>query len=634
VNRSPIVLALVLLGTRAASACHDFHAARGSRWAVESRGGASWLRTPCGDPFFSVGVNNVNDGRVASASTTMGYRWNAVSPDFPSWLATTRGRLTAWGFNTASGSSLAPEVLELPSIPDLELGRTARFHWVDPFDPAVEQRVRATARELVAPYRGSPYRIGYFTDNEIGWWNGALFAFYLERGATNHTKQRLVALLREHYADDWRRFAADFVPPQGVTSFGDLLRQRGATPRLRSGGRGIDVVRRWTGVIAERYYRIVGRALHEADPEALLFGDRLPIYYDPAAVRAMAPYVDVITTNYNVDSPDGWIAHYYFDGLRKLSGGKPVLVSEWFFAADENRSGNRNNGHLMTVRTQAERARGAAAAAERFAREPGIVGTQWFQYYDHPRGGRADGEDYDFGLVDVDDRPYDELVAALAGVNPRLTGLHRAGPAPASRADTLPQARIDPGDRSHAEWPKEEALVAGMVAPPSEVPFADLYVAWDHDGISLAVIGMDYHAPELLAPHRELALEDCFHVDWGVDAGGGPHRFALYFIPPAARSGRDQYSMRVRLCRIDAGRCEPVRGAVATYFGADQPRLVAEARLPWDAAGLRSRPGDRLRMELAVTAFHRARWMSTSGGPPAAAMRDPAGWRVFSLASP
>jgi len=631
VKRSLIVLALLAFGMRAAPACQDFHAAGGSRWTVESRRGVSWLRTPCGDSFFSIGVNNVNGGRVAGVATPVGYRWDAVSPDFASWLVATRGRLAAWGFNTASGGSLAPDVLRLPALPDLEIGRTARFHWVDPFDPASAERVRATARELVARYRGNPYRIGYFTDNEVGWWNGALFAFYLQQGPTNHSKRRLVALLREHYGDDWERFTRDFVPPPGVASFDDLLRQRRTPSRLRPGGRGIDVVRRWTAVVAERYYRVVGRALREADPDALVFGDRLPIYYDPGAVRAMAPYVDVITTNYNVDSPDGWIARYYFDGLRKLSGGKPVLVSEWFFAADENRTGNRNNGHLMTVRTQAERARGAAAAAERFAREPSIIGTQWFQYYDHPRGGRADGEDYDFGLVDVDDRPYEELVAALAGVNAHQAELHRAGPLTAARGDALPEALIDPGDRSLAEWPKESALISGMMAPAPEVPFADLYVAWDGDGLSLAVIGMDYHAPELLAPDRELPPEECFHVDWGIEAGGDPHRFALYFIPPAARSGRGQYEMRVQLCRTDAGRCDPVRGAVATYFGADQPRLVAEARLPWAAAGVTRRPPDRLRMELAVTAFHRSRWMSTSGHPPAATMQEPGRWRLFSL---
>src|SRR5207302_146650 len=104
-----------------------------------------------------------------------------------------------------------------------------------------------------------------------------------------------------------------------------------------------------------------------------------PIYYDPAAVRAMAPHVDAIAANYNVDSADGWIADYFFDGLRKLSGGKPVLISEWFFAARENRTGNRNNGHLMTVATQNERGIGAAAATLNFAAIPEIVGAHWFQ---------------------------------------------------------------------------------------------------------------------------------------------------------------------------------------------------------------------------------------------------------------
>ena len=85
------------------------------------------------------------------------------------------------------------------------------------------------------------------------------------------------------------------------------------------------MVREWTSVITRRYYQLVHRAIREADPKALIFGDRLPSFYDPDAVRAMAPFVDAIATNYNVDSPDGWIAHYYFDGLRQLTGNKPVL---------------------------------------------------------------------------------------------------------------------------------------------------------------------------------------------------------------------------------------------------------------------------------------------------------------------
>ena len=144
-------------------------------------------------------------------------------------------------------------------------------------------------------------------------------------------------------------------------------------------------MRAWTAIVAGRYYSAMREALRAADPEALYLGDRLPIYYDPDAVRAMAPYVDAISVNYNVDTADGWIAPYFFAGLRDLSGGKPVLITEWFYAAAENRSGNLNRtgpprddadarisnnrnrtGHLMTVATQAgarprRRPRGAAS---------------------------------------------------------------------------------------------------------------------------------------------------------------------------------------------------------------------------------------------------------------------------------
>ena len=627
-----LAAALLLASPGPVVACRDFAQAPGSRWRLASRQGVAWLVTPCGDPFFSIGINALNGGAPArEAAGRIAYHWGSYYPRLDGWLATTRARAAKWGFNTAGASSLPPDVLALPVIPDLELGRTARFHWVDPFHPATEERMRAAARRLVAPYKGSPFRIGYFSDNEVGWWNGALFAFYLEQAATNHTKQRLVALLREVYGDDWDRFARDFVPPSGVASFADLLAREGGTPHLRPGGDGIQVVGRWTGMVAERYYRLVHDALRAADPEALVFGDRLPIYYDPAAVRAMAPWVDAIATNYNVDSPDGWIARYYFDGLRALGAGKPVLVSEWFFAANENRTGNRNNGHLMTVATQAERARGAAAAAARFAREPEVVGAHWFQYYDHPRGGRGDGEDYDFGLVDVDDRPYGRLVAALGRVNPRLAAFHRAARvvSPRPRAE-LPEAPIDPHDHSLAEWPKERALVA-LRAPAPEVPFGDLYVAWSREGLSLAAIAMDYYAPELLPADQELPLDECFHVDWGIDAGHGPRRFALYVIPPRVRSADGDYVMHARLCRTDGDRCAPVPAAVATYFGADQPRITAEVRIPWDALGVEGPPPRALRMELAATAFHRARWMSSSGQPPAAALADPADWRRVTL---
>src|SRR6185437_7900160 len=618
-----------------AAACPGLADAPSSRWSLKSEGGVDWLVTPCGGRFFSIGVN-VLDGEIPKEPVPgrVRYDWRRYYPSLDVWRDDAVRRLHAWGFNSAGGWSLAPDYLKLPSIPNLELGRLSRFHWFDPFDPATEERMDRLAKELVAPYRHSPYRIGYFTDNEVGWWGGALFAFYSQKPAASFTKQRWVEMLRQRYGDDWARFLGDFVPPPGVASWDGLLASEEPT-RLRPGGEGIAAVRRWTGIVAERYYAMTERALRAADPDALIFGDRLPIYYDPEAVRAMARHVDAIAVNYNIDSPDGWVAPYFFDGLRQLSGGKPVLVSEWFFAANENRTGNRNNGHLMTVETQAERAAGAADAAINLARIPEMVGEHWFQYADHPKGGRADGEDYDFGLVDIENRPYERLVAALGRANRMLPGLHAASRAGTAARDlTIPEARIDLDARSLAAWPKPASLLPPLRPAAGEVAFGEAYLAWSPAGLSLATIGQDYYDIGLLAYDGEFPLGEAYRLELGIDAGAGPRRFVLYFVPPRTKTA-DHPPMRALLCTGEAAfpsSCAPVPGGRSVYFGADQPRITAEAFLPWSALGLARPPASgRLRLDIAGIAWHRSRWMSLSGNPPAAMMAHPERWPVLRL---
>jgi hypothetical protein len=623
-------------------ACADFAVAPSSRWSLETKGGVSWLVTPCGERFFSLGVNVLDGGyadREKGGKTW--YSWKAFAPTLADWTAETRRRLFSWGFNSSGGWALPPETLRLPTIINLELGRRARFHWFDPFDPETENRMTTLALELVGPYRQSPYRIGYFSDNEVGWWAGALFVFYSSKPASSFTKQRWVDLLCRHYVGDWSRFVADFLPPAGVDSWEALLASTERT-RMKPGGDGIHAVREWTGIVAEHYYTLAERAIRAADPDALFFGDRLPIYYDPAAVRAMAPHVDAIATNYNVDSSDGWIAHYFFDGLRKLSGGKPVLVSEWFFAARENRTGNRNNGHLMTVTTQEERAAGAAAAARNFAAIPELIGTHWFQYYDHPKGGRTDGEDYDFGLVDIDDRPYERLTSALAAANRRIPEIHAnvevdaGATAPSVKSLVLPHASISSSGQSLSDWPKPSSLLPRLKSSSGAVEFGEAYLSWSDRGLALATIGQDYFDIDLPAYNGAFPLIDAYRVELGVDLGAGPRRFTLFFIPPRTKL-HDYPEMAARLCAgpaefaITVG-CTEVVGAEAVYFGADQPRITAEMVIPWSALGVAPpAEGAQLHAEIAITSWHRERWMSLSGRSPAAGMNHPEGWRMMRL---
>jgi len=638
-----LVLAVFAAGSFCAGkarACADFAAAPSTRWSLTTENGVSWLVTPCGERFFSLGVNVLDGGnfeheKVGKAYT--GYDWEAFAPTLADWVDGTRRRLFSWGFNSAGGWSLSPQTLKLPTVINLELGRLSRFHWFDPFAPETETRMNGLARELVAPYRDTPYRIGYFSDNEVGWWAGALFIFYSSKPASSVTKQRWVELLRRHYDDDWSRFNADFTPPETIGSWDQLLHTTQPT-HMKPGGAGIRAVREWTGLVAEHYYALAERAIRAADPDALFFGDRLPIYYDPAAVRAMAPHVDAIAVNYNLDSSDGWVADYFFDGLRKLSGGKPELISEWFFAARENRSGNRNNGHLMTVSTQDERAAGAAAAITNFAAIPEIIGAHWFQYYDHPKGGRTDGEDYDFGLVDVYDRPYQRLVSALTVANRHALRIHGAAAdlvVPSTRIFDLPHVAISVHDHSLSDWPKPASLLPRLKPSPGAVEFGEAYLSWSQKGLALATIGQDYFDIGLLAYDGSFPLVDAYRLELGVDFGAGPRRFTLFFIPPRTKS--KDYPMTAKLCRgssevaIKDG-CTEVDGAEAVYFGADQPRITAEMVIPWSALGITApAPGTKLRAEVAITSWDRDRWMSLSGRAPEVAMNHPEAWPAMRL---
>ncbi len=76
----------------------------------------------------------------------------------------------------------------------------------------------------------------------------------------------------------------------------------------------------------------------------------------------------------------------------------------------------------------------------------------------------------------------------------------------------------------------------------------------------------------------------------------------------------------------------PVPGAKALYFGADQPRIVAEALLPWRAFGLSGPPPSRkIRIEVSARAWLRARWMSLTGLPPRQGAAEPRHWAEMTL---
>jgi hypothetical protein len=188
-------------------------------WSVTEGNGVHWLRTPDGKRFYSKGVNTVYGGMKNEKSRrNESYYWENHFADKNEWRRDALDNLITWGFNTRGAwSDPAPE-LGLPLMVELDLGRFAKLHWFDPFgrNPFSAQQ---GAKKLTAPYLDDPYLVGYFTDNEVGWWNAPLFRWYLGQGWENHTKRVLWRLLHDSYEGDWARFLRDWTPQGAARNF-------------------------------------------------------------------------------------------------------------------------------------------------------------------------------------------------------------------------------------------------------------------------------------------------------------------------------------------------------------------------------------------------------------------------------
>ena len=93
------------------------------------------------------------------------------------------------------------------------------------------------------------------------------------------------------------------------------------------------------------------------------------------------------------------------------------MIGEYSFTSYQNSSGDPDTsvGSYVMADTQQQRAdQYENFIAPLYEDTPELVGDDWFQYVDEPANGRTgDGENYDFGMIDVDGTPYPTMVAAM-----------------------------------------------------------------------------------------------------------------------------------------------------------------------------------------------------------------------------
>lgn len=311
----------------------------------------------------------------------------------------THRRLRAWGVNTLGAWS------EQSLIDDGRTPYTEMLHvWhgpkdiektPDPFEPGFEKRYRDAVAKLAAKRGEDPWMLGVFIDNEIHWHNN-MIERVLALGADQPAYNRFVEVLKQQYTtlDALNR-------AWGSNSPGWNKLRPGKTDTWKQDREAL------YARMADRYYRVVKKAMDELLPNHLYLGSR--VHTAPAIViRQMADHVDVYSANHY--APLAGTA-----GLPQ-DADVPVIISEFHFGTiDRGVTGMS----LCPVADQKARERSYAAYMAAGLIHPQVVGAHWFAYSDHSTVGRPN-ENYQIGLIDITDTPYAGFTAMSRAIGERM----------------------------------------------------------------------------------------------------------------------------------------------------------------------------------------------------------------------
>jgi hypothetical protein len=163
----------------------------------------------------------------------------------------------------------------------------------------------------------------------------------------------------------------------------------------------------------EKYLDLTCSAIKKYDPNHLTLGIRFGGSVSVELLHA-ARVFDVCSVNVYEYEPMAQLERTY------RYTGRPVLIGEFHIGVPANGLG----AGLVQAKDQTERGIAYRYYVEKAASQSCFLGAYWFQWRDEPVLGRGDGENYNIGFVDVNDRPYKELVEAAKATNKRLFDVH------------------------------------------------------------------------------------------------------------------------------------------------------------------------------------------------------------------
>ena len=469
--------------------------------------GVWWLISPSNNVEFLNTVTTVQPYQTArdpmgTIFKSRDYDGTPTNPgDIRKWAQKTLDRVYATGFK-GMGAWCHPifHELNVPITRDLNIwanapanaGRLYDLGW----QPAAENVVRNATDAL----KSNANLIGFFLDNELDFSDARLGpgVYFDNLPGDNPNRKQVIEVIHklwptiEHFNHDWGLSFKDYselealkvLPKDPPETYACLLSA-------------------WIEHLMHDYFEMTTQLVRKYDPNHLILGIRYAGFAPAEVIRAGKGFSDAQSLNYYVG--DAVLDPQLFGSLHDLAD-QPLIISEYAFHSLDGRSGNRNTvGFQAQVIDQQARADAYRQFTTRLARLPWVIGADWFQWADEPPSGRnADGEDVNFGIVDVDDREYPLLVDAIRTTAPQLNVLHKASPEddgkgiwrddfailPTQSVPYLTVPVVLNGELS--DWPASARLanirltktvgLERIVLPPP-----DVYVAWRKEGLYLAM---------------------------------------------------------------------------------------------------------------------------------------------------
>jgi hypothetical protein len=567
-NRAPGAAAEAALTPAAPVVLTQIRGQTGFWRIAQTQDGIWWFISPTGKLEFLNTVTTVQPyqpGRDSDGPGFISKDWTggmSAAGDLERWAKATLPRVQAAGFKgLGAWSNPAFAKLDVPMSRDLNL-RAWIGDGVRLYSPAwAEAAERAIAAQVVE-LRANKQIVGYYTDNELDWSDQACGpAKHFDGLALDDpNRQQVIQVIRslwptvQAFNKDWNTSLKDWreLDTMVLSAVGhDSREARAAYARLASA---------WLAHLAKDYFRITSGLIRKYDPNHLILGVRFKGYAPREVVRAARDDTDVQSINYYVG--DALLDLEQFNMIHELSG-QPVIISEYAFHSLDGRSGNRNTfGFSAQVLDQQARAEGYRLFTTRAARVPYIIGADWFQWFDEPPSGRsADGEDVNFGIVDIDDRPYGLLVNAVRETTPQLNPLHTASAfgsprdmwresfadKPLCHVPYLTTPIVLNGELS--DWPPQAKVqnvrhsqTVGLERSPMPIP--NVYLGWREEGLYLGFEVFDNDIDGSPAKGWWWT-KDC--VEWWISTqpvardqdGYDPYCHQYFFVPqdPALNSG-------------------------------------------------------------------------------------------------